>query len=189
MAHFTALYDACVLYPAPLRDLLMRLALTELFRAKWTDQIHDEWIQNLLTKRPDIKRAQLERTRQLMNSCVADSLVTGYEDLIPALTLPDPSDRHVFAAAIRGHADVIVTFNLSDFPSTRLEPYGIEAQHPDEFLCHLIDLDIAAVCGAVKHQRAALRSPPKSASELLNTLENQSLPQSIARLRQFIALL
>ncbi len=189
MTQFTALYDACVLYPAPLRDLLMRLALTELFRAKWTDQIHDEWTRNVLANRPDLKPEQLERTRKLMNAHVPDSLVTGYEDLIPVLTLPDVDDRHVFAAAIRGRADVIVTFNLSDFPSRQLEPYGIEAQHPDEFLCHLIDLDIAAVCGAIKHQREALRNPKRTVVELLETLENQSLPQSVGRLRPFSALL
>lgn len=53
MAQVIAIYDACVLYPAPLRDLLMHLALTGLFSAKWTERIHDEWISNLLLARPD----------------------------------------------------------------------------------------------------------------------------------------
>ena len=101
MPSFTALYDACVLYPAPLRDLLMHLAMTDLFRARWTDQIHDEWISNLSINRPDLKRRQLERTRRLMNAHVLDCLVTGYEGLIDKLKLPDPNDRHVLAAAIR----------------------------------------------------------------------------------------
>ncbi len=100
MATLTALYDACVLYPASLRDLLMHLALTDLFRARWTNAIHDEWIQALRETRPDLKPEQLERTRQLMNAHVRDCLVTGFEGLIPALTLPDPGDRHVLAAAI-----------------------------------------------------------------------------------------
>ena len=65
-SHFTVIFDACVLYPAPLRDLLMHLALTDLFRARWTNQIHDEWINNLLENRKDISREQLERTRELM---------------------------------------------------------------------------------------------------------------------------
>lgn len=102
MANFTAIYDACVLYPAPLRDLLMHLALTDLFRAKWTDAIHDEWTKSVLESRPDLTREQLERTRALMNIHVRNCLVTSYEDLIPSLTLPDPDDRHVLAAAIRG---------------------------------------------------------------------------------------
>jgi hypothetical protein len=74
VATFTALYDACVLYPAPLRDLLMHLAPTDLFRAKWIDQIHQEWIRSVLASRPDMKREQLERTRDLMNSHVRDCL-------------------------------------------------------------------------------------------------------------------
>ena len=125
---FTALYDACVLYPAPLRDLLMHLALTDLFRAKWTDAIHEEWMRAVLETRPDLTREKLERTRNLMNAHVRDCLVTGYEGLIPGLPLPDPDDRHVLAAAIRGRADVIVTFNLKDFPATTLAPLGIETQ-------------------------------------------------------------
>lgn len=148
MANFTVIYDANVLYPAPLRDFLMRLALTDLFRARWTEDIHAEWIRNVLEVRPDLKREQLERTRELMNANVRDCLVDGYQPLITALELPDPDDRHVLAAAIRANASVIVTFNLRDFPSELLAQYGIEAQHPDEFIVHLIDLNQAKVCGS-----------------------------------------
>jgi hypothetical protein len=189
MATFTALFDACVLYPAPLRDLLMRVALTDLFRARWTDQIHDEWIGSVLKGRPDLKREQLERTRDLMNANVRDCLVTGYEELIEGLELPDPGDRHVLAAAIRIRASVIVTFNLKDFPTSVLDPLGIEAQHPDEFMTHLLDLAPGAVCGAVKRQRAALKNPSRSVEELLTTLEQQQLPETVTRLREFADLL
>ncbi|MGB0068005.1 MAG: hypothetical protein WBQ11_08155 [Isosphaeraceae bacterium] len=92
---FTVVFDACVLYPAPLRDLLVQLALGDIFSARWTDAIHDEWISNLLESRPDLSREALERTRSLMNSHVRDSLVTGYEGLIPGFLLPDENDRHV----------------------------------------------------------------------------------------------
>lgn len=112
MSNFTVLYDVCVLYPAPLRDLLMHIAVTDLYRAKWTDAIHDEWTRNVLKDRPDLKPEQLQRTRDLMNALARDCLVTGYERLIDAVTLPDPDDRHVLAAAIRAGADIIVTFNL-----------------------------------------------------------------------------
>lgn len=61
MSNFTVLFDACVLYPAPIRDLLMHLALTGLFRAKWTEDIHREWMESLLLKRPDLSRERLER--------------------------------------------------------------------------------------------------------------------------------
>jgi hypothetical protein len=96
---FTALYDACVLYPAPIRDVLMHLALTDLYRARWTNQIHEEWIRSVLINRPDLTRAQLERTRDLMNAHARDALIENFEDLIPSLSLPDPDDRHVLAAA------------------------------------------------------------------------------------------
>ena len=92
-SHFTVVYDACVLYPAPLRDLLMRLALTDLYRARWTDMIHDEWTRNLKRQRPELKDEDLERTRSLMNASVRDCLVTGFQPLIPAIELPDPDDR------------------------------------------------------------------------------------------------
>jgi hypothetical protein len=93
-SHFTVVYDACVLYPAPLRDLLMRLALTDLFRARCTDLIHDEWMRNVLAQRPDLKSEDLERTRSLMNAHVRDGLATRFEHLIPSVELPDPDDRH-----------------------------------------------------------------------------------------------
>lgn len=87
MSHFTVVYDACVLYPAPLRDLLMHLAVLDLYRAKWTDLIHDEWINSLLEDRPDLDAKQLQRTRELMNSNVRDCLVTDFESLITALCI------------------------------------------------------------------------------------------------------
>jgi predicted nucleic acid-binding protein len=189
VAAFTALYDSCVLYPAPLRDLLMWLALTDLFRARWSDAIHEEWIRSVLRDRPDLPRPQLERTRDLMNVNVRDCLVTDYEDLVDTIHLPDVDDRHVLAAAIRGRADVIVTFNLDDFPAVILQRYGIEAQHPDTFITHLLDLAPTVVYRAVKSQRETLKNPPRTANELLETLERQQLVQTVARLRPVADLL
>ena len=189
MSSFTALYDACVLYPAPLRDLLMHVAVTDLYRAKWTNAIHDEWIRNVLKNRPDLKLEQLQRTRDLMNTHVRDCLVTGYESLIEAVTLPDPDDRHVLAAAIRAGADLIVTFNLKDFPEEALKPYGIEAQHPDDFLMFQLDLAPNIVCAAAKRHRASLKNPPKDVEEYLVTLEAQGLVQTVTGLSKFTELI
>jgi hypothetical protein len=185
----TAVYDANILYPAPLRDLLIRVAQVGLVRARWTDAIHDEWIRSLLEANPQLSPERLARTRTLMNEAVRDCLVTGYEDLIASLSLPDPDDRHVLAAAIRAGAEVIVTYNLSDFPPEALARFDVEAQHPDDFLHHLFDLAPGAVCAVVKRQREGLRNPPKTAQELLTTLEGNGLTQTVARLRQFIDLL
>lgn len=82
----------------------------------------------------DLSRQQLECTRLLMNAHVRDAFVDGYQGLIPALDLPDPNDRHVLAAAIKCGADLILTFNLDDFPEHTLGGYGIGACHPDQFL-------------------------------------------------------
>lgn len=180
----TAIYDACVLYPAPLRDLLMQLALAELFQAKWTTKIHDEWMRNVQANRTDITWEKLVRVRDLMNSHVEESLVDGYEDLIPVLELPDPDDRHVLAAAIIAKADVIVTFNLKDFPISKLEQYEIEAIHPDEFIAELILLDRQAVADAVECCRQRLRNPAKSIDEFLEILLRQGLTRSCNLLRQ-----
>ena len=184
-SHFTVVYDACVLYPAPLRDLLMHLALSDLYRARWSDTIHDEWTRNVLASRPDLTAEQLNRTRQLMNSHVRDSLVTGFEYLIPSIQLPDADDRHVVAAAIHSGASLIVTFNLKDFPPEALKPYNLVAQHPDDFIVDLLDLFPAGVLEAVAHHRRSLKNPPKTADEYLDTLQAQGLTQSVAVMRQW----
>ena len=136
-----------------------------------------------LEARPDLTLEQLNRTRQLMNTNVRDCLVEGYQSLIPALELPDPGDRHILAAAIRANASVIVTFNLKDFPQYYLEAYGIEAQHPDQFIVHLIDLNQAKVCRAAEEQRGSLQNPPKTAEQYLDTLLKQGLIQTVSLLR------
>lgn len=186
---FTALYDACVLYPAPLRDLLLRLGLTGLFRARWTATIHAEWKRNLLRQRSDLTQAQLDRTSRLMDDAIPDALVTGHEELIEGLRLPDADDRHVLAAAIRCGADVIVTFNLRDFPRAALEHQGIEAQHPDEFVEDLCDLDAALVLESARKHRAALTQPPVEVDHYLATLSQQGLVNTSRFLSGFRAML
>ena len=154
MASFTVVYDACLLYPASIRDLVVELGRTGLLRAKWTERIHSEWISAVLRQRPELVRSRLERVAELMNAAVDDCLVSGFESLEAGLTgLPDPNDRHVLAAAIHCEAQEIVTFNIRDFPDAVLHPYGIRAVHPDTFIEHLLDLNSEAVCGAIRRIR------------------------------------
>jgi hypothetical protein len=181
----TALLDACVIYPAPLRDLLMYLAVKDVYRPRWTDAIHEEWIRGLLERRPDLGRAQLERTRDLMNRHARDALVTGYEGRIEGLSLPDPEDRHVLAAAIHSGAAVIVTFNLADFPASTLALYGIESRHPDDFCCGLIDAALDASLEAIRLQRLSLKNPPRDVPVFLDTLQAIGLPKTVERLRLY----
>lgn len=188
MSSFTAVLDACVLYPACLRDLLLNLSIAGIYRAKWTDQIHDEWISSLTEDRPDLE-TRLARTRQLMNEAVPDCLVTGYEDLVDSLTLPDSNDRHVMAAAIRANADTIVTFNKKDFPDSELEKFDIYAEHPDDFVFNMITLEPGKVVPSVQEQRERLKRPPVSVDDFLIRLTTTGLVQSAIALRDYEAVL
>ena len=129
----------------------------------------------LLADRPDLPAGRLERTRAIMDECFPEAVVTGYTALIARLNLPDPRDRHVLAAAVRGQADVIVTRNLRDFPADRLAPYGLEARHPDDFIIGLFESQPGAVIAAVRGHRAALKNPPRSPEEHLRALEGLGL--------------
>lgn len=163
----------------------MSLAMEDIFRARWTEQIHDEWIRNVLVNRPDLNPEQLERTRKLMNAHVDDCLISGYERLIPSLILPDPDDRHVLAAAITGRCDVIVTFNQKDFPDSALQPFGVEKQDPDTFLLHQLDLSPGKFLNAVRKHRSRLKKPPMSQEQYLETVLRQGLTQLVQTLKGF----
>lgn len=184
MNTYTVILDACVLDPAPLRSYLMYLSSTGLFRAKWSDQIHDEWIRNVLKNRPDMDRTVLQRTRELMDANVPDALVYGHEALVDGLILPDKDDRHVLAAAIQGNAEGIITFNLKDFPSEQLAPFGISAIHPDEFLNDMFELDSGACLLAAQRHRRSLKNPPFTPDEYLHCLLKQKLPSFVNNLKK-----
>lgn len=184
MASFTVVYDACVLYPASIRDLLIEIARTGLVRAKWTARINTEWIDAVIRSRPELERARLENAAHLMNVAVPDCLVTGFEPLEAALgSLPDADDRHVLAAAIHCGAQEIITFNLRDFPEAELRPYGIRAVHPDEFAEHVLDLNSEAVCDAVRRIRRRLTNPPRTVAEMIENYEQHGLAVTASILR------
>lgn len=177
------LYDACVLYGNEVRDLLIRIAIAGLVRAHWTDEILDEAFGNLVVNRPDLSPERLTVTRERMNTALPGALVSGYESLTEALKLPDPDDRHVLAAAIAAGAVVIVTSNLDDFPAETLQPFGVEAKTPDDFVLDQISLDEGRVRDCV-HQIARGRTrPPKTYEAVLNALERAGLVGSAAALR------
>ena len=177
-----AVLDACILYPPSLRDLLMWLAAARVYAPRWTEEIHAEWIRNVLTSSPEVTPAQLDRTRRLMNQVAPHCLVSGFEARIAALSLPDANDRHVLAAAIEAQAPLIVTFNLSDFPDAVLRTYGVRAIHPDRFLSGLFDENSALFLQAVQAHRASLRHPPKDAAGYVQTLRTNRLKELALRL-------
>lgn len=138
---FSAIYDACVLYPFEIRDVLMTAALTRCFTLFWTEAILDECTRNLIAdgrateENMKVMKDGMNKVYPYANIPLAD-----YESLIPVMT-NDSKDRHVLAAAVARKVDVIVTVNLKDFKTEALEPYGIEAQHPDVFVRHVLDLE------------------------------------------------
>ena len=164
------------------------MALT-IYRARWAEQIHDEWIRNLLDKRPGLDPEKLQRTRKLMNANVPGSVVRGYEPLVCGLSLPDPSDCHVVAAAIQTLAEAIITFNLKDFPSEYLAQYNLQAIHPDELIADQYDLHASSVIEAAISHRVGLKNPPFDSGQYLDLLLNQGLSQTVSRIRPLLHLI
>jgi predicted nucleic acid-binding protein len=180
----TVVLDACVLYPAPVRDLLLHLANFDLYYPKWTKQIQLEWKKSLLKNRPDLKSEQLEKTISEMNKAFPNANVLDYESFIPSIKLPDLNDSHVLAAAIHSQAAVIVTSNLKDFPAKYLKGFDIEAQHPDIFIASLIDLNPDKSLRAFRQQVSFLKNPPMTESQVLSTLFKSGLTKTCAKLTE-----
>lgn len=172
---FTAILDACVLYPAPIRDILLNLADLEIYAPKWPEIIQEEWIRNLLENRPDLNKRKLQRTAQTMNAAFPDAEVHSFEELIDLIELPDPGDRHVLAAGIKCKADAIITFNTKDFPTECLGRYDIEVYTPDELVNLLNKLNPSIVKQAFENQLASLKNPPMSKEKLIKTLKKCGL--------------
>lgn len=175
--------DANLFYSIVTTDLLLSLGVAELFRPRWTNQIHNEWMRSLLANRPDLDPAKIARRRRQMDEAIDDCLVEGYEYLIPELNLPDHDDCHVLAAAIHAQAQVILTYNHRHFPRRALAPYGITARHPDDFLAALVKRFSQVVCETLEEMRARKTRPPLSQVEILRRLENQQLTKFVGALR------
>jgi predicted nucleic acid-binding protein len=184
---FVVVYDACVLYPMPLADSLIRLAQTGVFRACWSDDILDECVRALKREHPNITEEAVARRRKGMIDAVRDCLVEGYEDLVAGLKLPDANDRHVLAAAITAGAQVIVTANVKDFPKAQVGKYNIDAQSPDTFIKHVISMDPGVVLRVLREQVAPLKNPPLTVEQLLGKLEGNGLVGAVAELRAQLA--
>jgi predicted nucleic acid-binding protein len=175
--------DANVFYSIVTTDLVLSLGVAELFRPRWTRQIHAEWMRALLANRPDLDPAKIELRRKQMDEAIDDCLIERYEELISQLHLPDIDDRHVLAAAIHAKAQVILTYNHRHFPRRVLAPYGIIAQHPDDFLTTLTERYCEEVCDTLEEMRVRKTRPSLSQAEMLQKFANQKLPKFVAALR------
>ncbi len=170
-----AVYDACVLYPFHLRNILIQCAFDGLVEARWTDDIHDEWMRNLAANTPALPIERLEATRDKMKVVLPEADVTNYRSLIAGLELPDSDDRHVLAAAIASKASVIVTWNLKDFPARDILPHGVTSQSPDDFLT---DLHVAfpdALISSIKRARLNLRKTKPTVEAFMEALRQSGL--------------
>jgi len=176
MACPVVLLDASVLFSIRVTNLTLQTASARLFQPRWSNDIHEEWSRSILSKIPNAKIDKIQRRRTIMDKAFPDALVTGYEPLIVGLQLPDPDDTHVLAAAIQAHADILVTFNLKDFPESTMIQYNIEAQHPDIFLLNLLKDDPTAFIEATTQVRQRLKNPPYTITDFLEGLKRAGLP-------------
>ena len=176
MSRFSVFLDTCVVVPIDAADLLMRLAVEDCYRPLWSQAVLDELRRTVLKVHPGIGDAKIERRIDQMNATFEDALVTGWEALVPGIELPDPDDRHIVAAAVRGRADLIVTENLRDFPDETLLLWDLEAQSLDGFLLDQLDLAPDAVMNVLCQQAQARSRPPVSVEELLDQFERIGIP-------------
>ncbi len=180
---YTVVLDANVLFPQLKRDLLLRFHEADLYRARWTEAIQQEWLR-AATKSYPAGRERLARTDRLMRENFGDAWVEGYERLIEAVDLPDPDDRHVVAAAIKCGAQYIVTDNIRDFPEEALGRLDLERGTADTFLAGTFEHYEAQALGVMREHRANSRSKPDVPS-YLSHLISKRLPLLAARLKPY----
>lgn len=180
---FPAFFDACAIYGITLSDLFLRLADEGVFRPLWSESVLDEVRRN--TIRGGVDAVGIDRRLTMMRTYFPDALVTGHEELIAGLTC-DPKDRHVLAAAVRAGADVLVTFNLRDFPPTSLAALDIEAVHPDDFLLDQLDLFPGIVTRVLREIAEDYVDPPQTVADVLDTLRRAGAPRFAMDVRRYL---
>ena len=185
---FVVVLDANVLYPFRVRDVLLHFAFAGLFRARWTDEIIDEWTSNLIKKQPALENSVLSQVAAIKDN-FEGCWVKGYEPLIEVLSLPDANDRHVLAAAIKCSAQHILTENLKDFPDSELEQYDVEAISADDFLTHTFELFTFDAMRVLRELRNSYDNPSYTSSGFLTDLTAKGLPKLAASARDHIEFL
>jgi predicted nucleic acid-binding protein len=177
---FGVVLDTCVLYPAYLRDTLLRLANAGLYRPLWSREILAELRMNLED------RIGEQRANDLVlriSHEFPDAMTEGYEPLVMAMR-NHAKDRHVLAAAVRSDASAISTFNLDDFPSMATEPFGVDVMHPDDLLLDLLDLSPARCQTTLLRQVSGYREPSMGLFGLADALERCGCPRTADELKR-----
>lgn len=183
MATFPALFDTNVLFGFHLNDVILGLAERGLFRPLWSERILDELSKNLTEH--GIPDASVKRRVDAMRHAFPDATVSGFDDLIGTMT-NDPKDRHVLAAGIRANCEVLVTFNLRDFPDESVDAYDIEIVHPDKFLLDQLDLYPGPTVGVLRQLIADYSSPTLEMEDLLVRLADAGVPDFASAVRRYL---
>ncbi|MDA8208607.1 MAG: PIN domain-containing protein [Actinomycetota bacterium] len=186
MSRYAALLDACVLVPVTLADSLLRVADQGLYRPLWSSRILEEVVAAICEVHPEIPEDRIRRRVSDMGRYFPEAQVQGWGQLLDWLHLPDPDDRHVLAAAIRGRADAIVTANIKDFPADVVGSFDIEVVHPDAFLLDQLDLDRNAVLEALRDQARHARHPALSARDLARRLTRAGVPEFAEEIKHLL---
>ena len=176
---FTALLDANVLVPISLADTVLRAAEKEIYLPRWSKAILGETDRALRRVRPDLPESRVRARLTAMNDRFPEACVEHFEGLVPTIHLPDANDRHVLAAAVVGHADVIVTRNLKDFPPEDLAPWNLETVDPDTFLRDMLDLLPDIMVKVIIEQAADKQHPAQGIDDVLISLERAGVPGSV----------
>jgi predicted nucleic acid-binding protein len=180
-----AVIDACLIYPAGMRNTLMWLAWHKIYYPKWSEDIHREWMGHLAKDRPDLTEKDLSHIKTEMDTNLHGN-VRDYEHLIEQLTLPDPKDRHVLAVAIKSNAGFIVTENMKDFPSNTLTEYGVKAIRPDNFIMELVAIDKEKCLESFRTQLSKMQKPPMEPEEFLQSLLDKGLRKTVEFLEPYV---
>jgi predicted nucleic acid-binding protein len=182
---FTALIDTNVLVGALTRNLLLTLAEAGLFRARWSATTLNEFERAFVKLYGEAERDTAVIQRQRMEAAFPEARIEVRDHLINSLTLPDPDDRHILAAAIDARAGVIVTENTKDFPADRLVPHGIEAVRLDDFLADCIDRADAGAIAAIRRMRLRFQRPDIDADALIRRVDKLGLSETAKMLMAY----
>lgn len=173
---FKAVLDTNVIYPVIIRDLLFWFAHYELYTPKWSNHIFEEW--ERVMERKGVSAVDAKKRVNVANLAFPDALVRNYEGLLSNLTLPDPDDCHVLAAAIKVNANVIVTNNIKDFPKDYIEKFGLDVKSADDFLTDIIDLNHEEATKAFKEMVLNKKNPELDEYEVLDLLRKSGLNET-----------
>ncbi|MEO5535800.1 MAG: PIN domain-containing protein [Pseudolysinimonas sp.] len=180
---FPAFLDTCTIFGSVINDLILWLAEGGAFRPLWSEGVMKELQENLVEKGVDSDLA--EKRVQQMRTFFPDAMVDGYEELIDRMTCHS-KDRHVLAAAVRANAEVLVTFNLKDFPDECVESYEIEVVHPDDFLLDQLDLYPSLVVRTLRRLVELYQNPSITMEDLLEMLIRSGVPNFVDEVRRHL---